>query len=311
MFEVYKYSQALAYGLLRNSVINNKLSHAYLFDGNDCEYSFNFVLSFVKFLFCNRRIQRKNDNCDLCNICKRIDLGNYTDLKIIDSDSSVIKKEQLLDLQSEFSKTSIEGTLRIYIIKDCDKMNKQASNCLLKFLEEPCQNVIAILLTNNIGGVLSTIVSRCQLIRLSNGSSMSNSSLNNFANFCCVSAENLESFLNDESKFNFINSVIKFIVYIEDNKYDAFIYLKEIYNDIFFDRNSCLNSISLITYFYYDVLKLKYGFENYFFPDYIGDIKKISYRNDINSIINKIDVCIDKCNLIKFNLNIKKFPYET
>ncbi len=47
------------------------------------------------------------------------------------------KKDQLLTLQEDFRMKSIEGSKRIYIISEADKLNVQAANSILKFLEEP------------------------------------------------------------------------------------------------------------------------------------------------------------------------------
>ena len=79
-----------------------------------------------------------------------------------------IKKQQIVDLQQEFSRSAVEGKKRIYIIKDCEKMRPEAANSMLKFLEEPEDNIVAILMTNNINNVLSTIISRCKVFKLSN-----------------------------------------------------------------------------------------------------------------------------------------------
>lgn len=71
-----------------------------------------------------------------------------------------------MDLQSEFSKKSIEGSKKVYIIKSADKMNIQTANSILKFLEEPIDEIIAILVVDNINLMLPTIISRCQVIKL-------------------------------------------------------------------------------------------------------------------------------------------------
>ena len=59
----------------------------------------------------------------------------------------------------------------IYIIKNCEKLNSSSANCILKFLEEPEDDIIAILLTDNINMVLPTIKSRCQILNFKNNNS--------------------------------------------------------------------------------------------------------------------------------------------
>ena len=179
MLDAYKDGQAVAYNIMMNAINNNKLSHAYLFDSNGNSDVMNIVLSFVKIIIC---MDKKSDE-EILNICDRIDNGNYIDVKIIEPDGLWIKKEQLLDLQSEFSKSAIEGSKKIYIIKSADKMNIQTANSILKFLEEPVDDIIAILIVDNINLVIPTIISRCQIIKL-NKKKYEESSLLNFSNLC-------------------------------------------------------------------------------------------------------------------------------
>ena len=128
MLDQFLETQFIASTLLKNSIVNGKLSHAYLFDMNNCDNGYDFIMAFVCSIFCEKHSIKKDfANCNECNICNRVRNQNYPELKIIETDSLVIKKEQLLELQSEFSRSSIEGSYRVYIIKDCDKMNKQAS----------------------------------------------------------------------------------------------------------------------------------------------------------------------------------------
>ena len=166
MLDDYKMSQDVAYSLVVNAIKRSKLSHAYLFNANGNDSVMDFVFAFIKTILCDNNYTSISENCGSCNKCNRIKNNNYPEIKIIESDSFVIKKEQLMELQSEFSRSSIEGKYLIYIIKDCEKMNKQASNSILKFLEEPVPGIIAILVTNNLSKILETISSRCQIINL-------------------------------------------------------------------------------------------------------------------------------------------------
>lgn len=304
MFDNFKDSQFVAYSLLCNSIRNNKLSHAYLIDGNNNECAFDFVLALVKMIICDKHYSNF-DKCANCNKCNRIDDGNYTEVKIIETASLIIKKEQLLELQSDFSRTSIEGDNRVYIIKDCEKMNKQAANSLLKFLEEPEEGIIAILFTNNINKVLGTIVSRCQLIKLSKDIIVNqDKTLINFANVCCDNSRDIDNFLKDESKEKYIVNVLDFINYYEENGLDVIIYLKKMWYNNFLVREDNIFALLLMVNFYYDVLKFKYRISDYFFADYLDFVQKVATSNDICEIIRKIELCIEKYEMIKCNLNI-------
>ena len=146
---------------------SNKLSHSYLIELGDSSLDFPFVLLFVKMILCPHSICNINGlNCNKCNICKLIDEGNFPDLEIIEADGMQIKKKQLLRLKEEYQNFSLIGRRRVYIICEADKLNPSSANTILKFLEEPEEGIIAILLTKNRYQVLDTILSRCQILSL-------------------------------------------------------------------------------------------------------------------------------------------------
>ena len=305
-FDDFVNTQGNCYYLLRNSLLKGKLSHAYLIDGNNNDNSYDFVFAFIKMIICPHHYSCYSlDKCFNCNLCHRIQNLNYPEISIIESDSSVIKKEQLLELQSDFSTLSVEGTYRIYVIKDCDKMNKYACNALLKFLEEPADNIIAILVTNHFSKILSTVVSRCQVVHLNNVISLeNNSSIENFAAVYCNSSESFSLFLQNESNANILRCVIDFILYSEDNGVDTIIYMKKLWYNVIKTREENLLAFTMIIYFYYDVLKSKYEDCDYLFCENIDIINKISDLNSVDFIINKLNVFQYAYDMILNNLNI-------
>lgn len=89
----------------------------------------------------------------------------YFDLKIYDGLS--MKKSDVIDLQNTFLCDGVEDiNLKFYLIKNIDLASKYVLNALLKFIEEPPKNTIAIFSTKNLNQVLKTIKSRCQLFYL-------------------------------------------------------------------------------------------------------------------------------------------------
>jgi len=299
MLDKYIYEQPILYKMLSNAIKNEKLSHAYLFETNNNSNSLDIIYSFVKEIMCPRNI-----SCENCSICSRIDNGNYLDLKVINPDGMQIKKEQMSELQDEFSKVSIESNRKVYIINECEKMNLQASNSILKFLEEPVDNIIAILVTNNINKVLSTIVSRCQVISLNkNNYDKSNNSFENVATILTNSNSEKEEFILNERKKELFNSVINFIDIFEVNKLDTIIFLKKIWYDIFKDRQDNIFAMDVLINFYYDVLKYIINGQVSIFVEQIDLIKKISCCS-LEDISYKLEIFIDVRNLIEKNLNI-------
>ncbi|ELK48327.1 DNA polymerase III subunit delta' [Halobacillus sp. BAB-2008] len=154
--------QPLAAQMLRNSFKKDRISHAYLFQGSKGTGKKEMSLLFAKSIFCKQR--EGSEPCQNCRDCHRIDSGNHPDLHWIEPDGQSIKKEQILHLQKEFAYTGMESNRKVYIIVDADKMTVNASNRLLKFLEEPSQQTTAMLLTESGQTILDTIRSRCQLL---------------------------------------------------------------------------------------------------------------------------------------------------
>lgn len=296
MLDCYKSEQAILYNILNNSISNNKLSHAYLFDSNGNNDVYDIANSFAKMIITVDIDDEQEKN----NICMRIDDGNYVDVKIIEPDGMWIKKEQLLDLQSEFSKKSIEGNKKVYIIKSADKMNVQTANSILKFLEEPVDDIIAILIVDNINLILPTIVSRCQIIKL-NKKSLSSNSVDNFSSYFY---QTNYSKLSSDEKEKYVNDIFNFINYVEDNGLNTLIYAKKLWHNNFKDRDLCILGVNLCMYLYYDVIKYKCDLKNYFFADKLSSISVISEKNNYDKLINKIRILDQIENYLKRNLNI-------
>ena len=190
-------------------MMSNKLSHAYLIEMEDSSIEFPFVLLFVKMILCPLEINKCDKlNCSKCNVCRLIDEKNFPDFEIIEADGNQIKKNQLLELKDEFQKTSLIGKRRVYVIKDAEKLNPSSANTILKFLEEPEENIIAILLTRNRYQVLDTILSRCQILALNDASMV----------------------------IRYDDEIALFLKYLFNGK-DLFIHYKEILDNILVDKN--------------------------------------------------------------------------
>ncbi|QVK18088.1 DNA polymerase III subunit delta' [Mycoplasmatota bacterium] len=146
--------------MLMNSYKKNRLSHAYLFEGEKGTKKKEIALEFAKLLYC----EETGNVCDRCINCLRIEHNNHPNVLIIEPENNTIKKEQVLYLQQEYSKTNLEPGPKIYIIVNIDKMSNNAANSILKFIEEPQEETYTILITDNIHQILPTIISRCQVI---------------------------------------------------------------------------------------------------------------------------------------------------
>ena len=84
---------------------------------------------------------------------------------IIEPDGMSIKKNQLQELQDQFSMKPVYSKYNSYVIMNAELMNASSANSILKFLEEPTDHIIGFLVTNNKEKMLDTIISRCQNLK--------------------------------------------------------------------------------------------------------------------------------------------------
>lgn len=137
---------------LANAYASNKLSHAYLFEGDDAQSMQKVAINFAKLILCN--------NDEQCEV--KVSTLNHPDFMYVSSEESTIKKEKIEQLVHHMNQLPIEGNYKVYIVEDFEKLTVQGENSILKFLEEPPQNTIAILLSTKPEQILDTIHSRCQ-----------------------------------------------------------------------------------------------------------------------------------------------------
>lgn len=149
--------------MLKNSLLKDRVAHAYLLEGIRGTGKKEIALLITKALFCDSLIEGFKP-CETCNNCRRINSGNHPDVHKVEPDGLSIKKQQIQDLQEEFSKKGVESSRKVYMISDADKMSVSAANSLLKFLEEPSSQTTAFLLTEQPQQLLPTILSRCQIL---------------------------------------------------------------------------------------------------------------------------------------------------
>lgn len=149
--------------MLKNSLLKNRMAHAYLFEGERGTGKKDTGLLLAKTLFC-QNLQNGYVPCGQCTNCIRIEHGNHADIHIIEPDGLSIKKEQIKMLHEEFQKKAVESAVKLYILNQAHKMTASAANSLLKFLEEPHAGTTIILLSDQVHRMLPTILSRCQIV---------------------------------------------------------------------------------------------------------------------------------------------------
>lgn len=170
MYELDVLGQELPRKLLLKAYSDGNGAHSYLLMGPPGTGKYSMAIWYTALLNCREPVNSAFP-CGICSSCKKIltsrDAINHPDVRVISPDPQThnIKIEQIRELQRESSYLPFESPWKVNIINGAHRMLDSAANCLLKILEEPPPKVINILISSNLYTLLSTIVSRCQIIK--------------------------------------------------------------------------------------------------------------------------------------------------
>ena len=277
MLEKYKKQVPSFYEKMSLVIKNNRLSHAYLIEISNNDNYIDIIMALVIDIL---KI-KGNDQLDYEKLIKN---GSYADFFVVSPvNSRWIKKEQILFLQEKYKVKSFYNNKKIYIIDKADDLNIASCNTLLKFLEEPADDIVAILLSKNHYNVIPTILSRCQLISMDRQIVSSNYSIQDkvvkFIKLLCVKKDSIFAYLNSID-FDF------------ENKVELEMFLEEIIK------------------FYGDLSRFLLKKELLYYNDYESVILEVSENENIKSIsmkILKMDVLMKD---LDFNINSRLFMDE-
>ncbi len=159
--------QKEAVEILQDEIKQERISHAYLFSAKKGSGKSKLAFEFAKASFCE---ESEVDSCGSCINCRKMDHQNHPDFKMISvlEGKSAISIDQIRELKKEIAYKPYDSDHKIYIIEAAEKLTKEAANSLLKTLEEPPSFATIILLVEDSGKLLPTLVSRCQQIKLRN-----------------------------------------------------------------------------------------------------------------------------------------------
>lgn len=154
------YGQEIAKKILTPVLNKKNYNHAYLFVGPDGSGRDELAMLLAGSFFCTS----SGYPCDNCISCKKMLHGNMLDFHEIAPDGNSIKIGQIREIKYQMSLRPADGNGHVFFIRRAEAMTKDAANSFLKVLEEPLDGVLFILVAANTGSLLSTIVSRCQIV---------------------------------------------------------------------------------------------------------------------------------------------------
>jgi DNA polymerase III subunit delta' len=148
--------------VLLRAVKEQRLPPAYLFVGPASVGKRTTAFALAKALNC---CDQSGDACDHCAICRRIDRHLHPDIHLLEHQGQVIKIDQVRQLREALTLQAYEGRMKVAILDDAGKLTTEASNALLKILEEPPLETLFVLICQQLGSLPATVISRAQVLR--------------------------------------------------------------------------------------------------------------------------------------------------
>ncbi len=284
------------------------------------------------------------DNCENCNLLDKI-LGQldedgfqqypHPDIQYITTDKAQLTIDLVRDSLTNLNTyRQIKLKYKILIINEAEKMNKEASNSVLKELEEPGDFSIIILIVNNIEKILPTILSRCQRINIKRASSeeiekkliesgMDVASAKKATLFCEGKIGNALNFIEIEKNILFVKEIFVILADKTDNVDSIFEIIEEInkrleenknlkvkknIENMSYQRLFLLDILKMLSYIYKDFLLDKLGIKKILLPKYGIDINSLR-EMDINIINNILKLINSAQQDLMANANINLLLY--
>ncbi len=152
---------------ISSAVENNRVSHAYILNGERGSGKKMLANLFAMTLLCETG---DNEPCGKCHSCKQAESDNHPDIiRVTHEKPNSISVD---DIRTQVNNTvdikPYQGPYKVYIIPQADMMTPQAQNAILKTIEEPPSYAVFLLLTENAETLLPTINSRCVMLKLRN-----------------------------------------------------------------------------------------------------------------------------------------------
>lgn len=196
------------FDLIYNKFLNKRMPHAILINTNNIEKAKKDLIVLIKRIICPNTYQ---DKCTMdCNLCYQLDNNLIPNICDIYPLKMTIDRQQIFDLKEKFLAKPIYLDYNIYIINYCETLNFKSATTLLKFLEEPEDNILGFYLTENLEKVLPTIRSRCEIFNAL-----------------------YENNVNNDDELDEI--ITKYLQYLKEKDNSSFVY-NDVFDEVSFER---------------------------------------------------------------------------
>ena len=161
--DILGHEQIIAH--LQNAIEEDKVSHAYIFNGPEASGKMMLAEAFAMALQCEGEGKR---SCLECRSCRQAADHNQPDIIYVSHEkpNTIGVDDIRTQINNDIDIKPYSSRYKVYIVDEAQKMNQQAQNALLKTIEEPPAYAIILLLTTNADSFLQTILSRCITLNL-------------------------------------------------------------------------------------------------------------------------------------------------
>lgn len=204
--------------ILKNSIISNKIGHAYIFSGTRGTGKTSIAKIFSRAINCLDPIE--GDICQKCEVCKSIEDNNMDIVEIDAASNNGV--EEIREIRNNATLLPTYLKYKVYIIDEVHMLSGSAFNALLKTLEEPFEHIVFILATTELNKIPATVLSRCQKL--------------DFKKITPKALEEQLKFILKNEKKDMPNDVIKLVAQLSEGSLrDAINYIDQL---IAFDKEN-------------------------------------------------------------------------
>ena len=299
---------------LENAVRMNKVSHAYIINGERNAGKEFIARTFAMALQCEDR--QGVEPCQECHSCKQAKSGNHPDIIFVthEKPGTIGVDDIRKQINGDVAIKPYSGPKKIYIVREGEKMTVQAQNALLKTLEEPPEYAVILILTDNVNALLPTILSRCVVLNMKPVKDarikeylMENMEIPDYkANICVAFARGnvgkARLLANSEEFDKVKEEALTLLKYIGEMELHEIVAAIRKINEYKFDVNDYMDILSI---WYRDVLLFKatHDVNNLIFREEIQSIRKVADKSTYEGIERIIDALQKSKQRMNANVN--------
>lgn len=300
---------------LQNALSTNKVSHAYIINGERSSGKEFVARVFAMALQCEKR---GTEPCGECHSCKQALGNNQPDIIYVSHEKpNTIGVEDIRkQINGDIDIKPYSSPRKIYIMNEGEKMTVQAQNALLKTLEEPPEYAVLLILTTNVDAMLPTILSRCVVLNMK---PVADAKVKKYlmeelgvpdykANICVAFARGnigkAKMLANSEEFEKVKEEAVTLVKYIKDMEINEIVMAIKKITEYKFDVNDYLDILSA---WYRDILLFKAtkDVNSLIFKEEIQQIMRVSDRSTYEGIENIVNALQQAKKRLDANVNFE------